>query len=292
MWLPGQFASFAAVPGDPGPSLEFLYYHRDGSAAAGHTFPIGVGIVGGLAIAENYLFVTPSYTFADPVLHGQFALAVTFSPGFANTSVSATLTGPGSNSLSAGRSDSLAGLGDIYPLATLKWNVGSHNFMSYAMGSVPAGVYDPNRLAGLGVGHWAIDGGLGYTYTSASGIEASMTAGLTYNFMNPLTQYQSGVDGHLDWGASYSLTENIYVGAAGYFYNQLGPDGGRGARLGAFESKVIGVGPQLGYDFSLGRIQLELNLRGYKEFGAENRPEGWNIWFTFGLQRAHTVAGR
>lgn len=31
-WLPGQFASFAAVPGDPGFSLETIYYRRSASA--------------------------------------------------------------------------------------------------------------------------------------------------------------------------------------------------------------------------------------------------------------------
>ena len=24
-----------------------------------------------------------------------------------------------------------------------------------------------------------------------------------------------------------------------------------------------------------------ISLKGYKEFAAENRPEGWNVWLTF-----------
>ncbi len=292
VWLPGQFASFAAVPSDPGLSLEVLYYRRQASADASRTFPIGANIATGLDTVEQYFFVTPSYTFADPVLRGQLSLAATFSPGRMDTSVSAVLSGPAGNSLSASRSDGMTGMGDIYPLATLKWNVGSHNFMAYTMASIPAGVYDPNRFAGLGVGHWALDGGLGYTYANESGFEASITAGLTHNFMNPQTQYQSGMDGHLDWGASYSFTEDFYAGAAGYFYNQIGPDSGPGARLGAFKSKVTGVGPQVGYVFSIGSIQVDLNLRGYKEFDAEHRPEGWNVWFTLAIQRGRSTVGR
>lgn len=285
-WLPGQFASFAAVPGDPGFALETIYYRRSASASASRTFSFGGRIAAGLNLTEQYLFLTPSYTFAEPVLHGQLSLAVTFAPGRMDSSVSATLAGPRGNSLSASRSDTMGGLGDLYPLATLKWAVGPHNFMTYVMPSVPIGAYDPNRIAGLGLGHWALDGGLGYTFMSQSGIELSITAGLTHNFTNPYTQYQSGTDGHVDWGASYSPTESFYLGPVGYFYNQLGADSGPGASLGAFRSRVIGVGGQAGYGFSIGAVQLDLNLRGYKEFDADNRPEGWNVWFTVGLSRA------
>jgi hypothetical protein len=184
----------------------------------------------------------------------------------------------------------MSGIGDLYPLATLKWAVGSHNFLAYVMPSVPIGAYDPNRIAGLGLGHWALDCGLGYTFMGRSGIELSITAGLTHNFINPYTQYQSGVDGHIDWGASYSPTETFYFGPVGYFYNQLGADSGSGARLGAFRSRVTAVGGQAGYGFAVAGLQVDLNLRGYKEFEADNRPEGWNVWFTVGLSRVRREA--
>jgi hypothetical protein len=29
-----------------------------------------------------------------------------------------------------------------------------------------------------------------------------------------------------------------------------------------------------------------LNLKSYKEFAAENRPEGWNAWVTFSISQA------
>lgn len=290
-WLPGQFASFTAVPGDPGFSLETLYYRRAASANAARTFSIGGRIAAGLDITELYVFLTPSYTFAEPVLHGQLSLAVTFAPGRMDSSVSATLTGPGGRSISGTATDSMSGFGDLYPLATLKWTVGPHNFMTYVMPSVPIGAYDPNRVAGLGLGHWALDGGLGYTFLSELGFELSVTAGLTHNFINPYTQYQSGMDGHIDWGASYSPTESFYFGPVGYFYHQLGADSGPGARLGPFMSKVTAVGAQVGYGFAVGSVQADLNLRGYKEFDADNRPDGWNVWFTVGLSRARTEPG-
>jgi hypothetical protein len=211
-------------------------------------------------------------------------LGVTFAVGRADTSVSAVLSGP-FGTVAASQSDYMNGAGDLYPLATLKWQIGDHNIMTYATAAVPVGAYDATRLAGLGIGHWAIDGGLGYTFANAAGFELSVTAGVTYNFMNPATQYQSGVDGHIDWGASIALGEKLYVGAVGYFYDQLGADSGAGARLGPFQSKVTAVGPQIGYALDLGVVQADLNLRGYKEFDAQNRPDGWNLWLTLSLSK-------
>jgi hypothetical protein len=53
---------------------------------------------------------------------------------------------------------------------------------------------------------------------------------VTYNFVNPDTHYQSGVDLHLDWGASRFLTKQLQIGLVGYLYNQASCDGGSGNR--------------------------------------------------------------
>ena len=291
VWLPGQFASFAAVPGDPGFSLEAIFFTRRASATAGTDFSRGGGILAGLNVSEQYLFLTPTYTFERPVLGGQLALGVTFSLGRADSGVWAVLTGPGGNSISGAASDSATGISDTYPIASLKWQRGDHNFMTYVMGSAPTGAYDPNRLAGVGVGHWAIDGGLGYTYMPASGFEISVTAGLTYNFINPQTGYQSGMDGHIDVGTSWSFSDSLYVGAVGYLYNQVSPDTGANARLGGFQSRVAGAGPQVGWSFAAGGLAVDVNLRGYKEFAAQNRPEGWNAYLTLSLSAAKKPGG-
>jgi len=49
---------------------------------------------------------------------------------------------------------------------------------------------------------------------------------------------------------------------------------------------VVGVGPQLGFIFPVGDLQGYINLKGYKEFAAENRPDGWNTWITFVISPA------
>jgi hypothetical protein len=72
----------------------------------------------------------------------------------------------------------------------------------------------------------------------------------------------------------------------GYAYQQPTADSGVGATLGDFKSRVFAMGPQIGYLFPIGDMQGYLNLKGYKEFGAENRAEGWNVWLTFAISPA------
>lgn len=64
---------------------------------------------------------------------------------------------------------------------------------------------------------------------------------------------------------------------------ERGGDSGSGARLGDFKSRVYGIGPQVGFLFSLGGRQTYLNIKGYHEFDAKNRLEGWNTWLTLVL---------
>jgi hypothetical protein len=286
-WLPGTFGSLAAVPGTPGFGFASIYYHTSVEASGGRSFFRGGRFVAGLEADGDLMFLIPSYTFANPVLGGQLALSMTGVVGNMRAGIDATLTGPLGNTISGSFSDSVTGFGDLYPMATLKWNQGIHNFMVYGRGDIPVGEYSPNRLANIGIGHAAIDGGLGYTYFDPTkGHEFSAVAGLTYNFTNPDTQYKNGVDFHLDWGASQFLSQQLHVGLVGYAYQQLSCDSGAGNRIGCFESRVFAVGPQVGYIVPLGEWQGYLNLKGYWEFEAENRPEGWNVWLTFALSPA------
>ncbi|MGB7259081.1 MAG: SphA family protein [Pseudolabrys sp.] len=283
-WLPGNYGSLAAVPGQPGWSFASVYYHTSVSAGGSRTFRIGGGVQAGLKGYADLVFLNGTYVSPTPFLGGQFSFDMTEAVGASNAGVNATLTGPLGNTLSGSRSDNVSGFSDLYPRATVKWNEGVHNFMVYTMWGLPVGAYDPNRLANIGIGHWSGDGGAGYTYFDPkTGHEFSAVAGLTYNFKNPYTNYQNGVDFHLDWAASQFLSKEWLVGVVGYFYNQISADSGAGATLGAFESRVAGIGPQVGYLFPAGDMQGYLNLKGYYEFDADHRPKGWNVWLTLAI---------
>ncbi len=184
-------------------------------------------------------------------------------------------------------SQSLSAFGDLFVQPTLRWNQGVHNYMVYGMMNFPVGSYDPSRLVNLGLGHWAVDGGAGYTYFNpATGWEFSGVGGVTYNFINPYLDYQNGINAHFDWGTSKFVSKQVLIGLVGYAYQQLSGDSGAGATLGDFKSRVFAIGPQIGFLFPVGDMQGYLNVKGYKEFGAENRAEGWNMWVTFALSPA------
>jgi hypothetical protein len=300
-WLPGQFGSLAALPGTPGWALATVYYHTSvdaGSAVAdarelqiGRFSPtLNVTLNATLNAGADLELFIPSYVFATPVLGGQLAVQMATIVGrtdaMVNGTVSASLP-PFSASRTGSIGDSVTGVGDLYPQASLKWNAGVNNFMTYITGDIPVGDYSSTSLANLGLGHGAIDAGGGYTYFNpATGHEFSAVTGLTYNFINPATNYQSGVDWHLDWGASQFISKQVHIGLVGYVYQQLTADSGQAPILGDFKSRVLGVGPQIGFIFPVGTMQGYLNLKSYWEFAAENRPEGWNAWVTFSLSQA------
>jgi hypothetical protein len=69
----------------------------------------------------------------------------------------------------------------------------------------------------------------------------------------------------------------------GYYFQQVTDDFGAPPALDGFRSRVAAVGPQVGFLFPVGDMQGYINLKGYKEFDARNRPEGWNTWLTFAI---------
>jgi hypothetical protein len=304
-WVPGFFGSLAATPQVPGFSFANILYYSQVSAGGNVAFakqvPLGninVNFNGNFnanvhGSAEPLYLAAPAYTFATPVLGGQANVTVAIPYGRIQSSVDATLTGNlglGGPGFTIGRSltEAVTGIGDLVPMGSLRWNFGVNNFMTYLTGNLTTGRYNQNRIANLGIGHNAIDAGGAYTYFDPkTGHEFSVTLGFTYNFENEHTNYQNGVDMHLDWGASQFLTKQWQVGVVGYWYNQLSCDSGSGDRVGCFESRVAGIGPQIGYVIPISKEwQGYINVKGYAEFAAQNRPDGWNAWLTFAISPA------
>ena len=238
-WVPGFFGSLAAAPQVPGFSFANVLYYSQVSAGGNVAFakqvPLGninVNFNGNFnanvhGSAEPLYLAVPGYTFATPVLGGQANISAAIPYGRIQSSVDATIAGnlglggPGFT-IGRGLTEAVTGIGDIAPMASLRWNFGVNNFMTYLTGNLTTGRYSQTRIANTGIGHNAIDGGGSYTYfDQKTGREFSATLGFTYNFENEHTNYQNGIDMHLDWGASQFLTKQWQVGTRWLFIRSI-----------------------------------------------------------------------
>jgi hypothetical protein len=177
-WLPGTFGSLAATPMQPGLSMSALYLHAfvsaGGDVAASRAIGfrnrsvnLSVNLNAEIKGTADVVAFGPTYVFATPVLGGQFAITALGIVGRQQATIDATVTGAlGPIGFAAERSisDSRTAFGDVFLQPTLRWNQGVNNYLIYGMMNLPVGAYDSSRLANLGLGHWSIDGGAGYTY--------------------------------------------------------------------------------------------------------------------------------
>lgn len=291
-WFSGQFASLAAVPAAPGASLALIPYYYNGSGSGSKSFERGGTLVAGVSSQGPLLLIQPGYASETKIFGGQPYVGLAFGGGRNSTQVDVALSPP-SSGVQRAASESKTGGADLYPYASLSWNRGVDNWMTYLTGDIPVGTYNSQRLANLGIGHGAIDAGGGYTYfDEQSGREASAVLGVTYNWRNPETDYKNGVDLHIDWAVSQFLSERWQAGIVGYVYQQLtadtySTDGTEGALraqlLGSFKSRVASVGPEVGYVFRVGNKPAYANLRAYWEFWAEHKTEGYAIFGTVSI---------
>ena len=289
-WLPGLFGSLAAVPQQPGWAFTAINYFTpvtaSGSVAAAREITIGKfnpTINANLNVNLNTKFETvilnPNYVFATPIFGGQLNLGVLAFVANNSTALNGSLTlssGPLAIMREGSISQTTTGFGDLYPEAIIRWNSGVNNWMVYGAGDIPVGDYSSTNLANIGIGHGAVDGGGGYTYFNPqTGHEFSAVTGLTYNLINPSTNYQNGVDWHLDWGASQFLTKQILVGAVGYFYEQISPDSGSGDRVGALSPASSELAHRSVSLFLLARCRLtSISRRTGSSMRTTGRPAG------------------
>ena len=301
-WVPGFYGSLAATPQQPGWAVADIFYNTNvsgnGVLALAREFEIKnipvnlqAQINANVHANAGLDFVIPTYVFATPVLGGQASVGFMEAYGRSSASLDGTVMGTINGMPFGPRTDSISssvwGFSDMVPVASLRWNSGVNNYMTYITGDVPIGAYDSSRLANVGIGHGTIDAGAGYTYFDPqAGHEFSGVLGFTYNLVNASTQYQNGVDMHFDWGASQFLSKQVMVGLVGYAYKDIGCDSGSGDHVGCFQSQVLGVGPQIGFLFPIGGLQGYVNMKAYGEFDGSDRPSGWNAWLTLSISPA------
>ena len=163
-WVPGFFGSLAAAPQQSGWSFTTFYYHTSVSAGADvaiarertlNRIPVNLNLNASLnaslSARADLQFMALSYTAPAPVFGGQASFYLMGTYGRVDTSLGAQLSGTLTASaggvplasLPFSRFDSISdtswGFGDLIPMATLRWNNGVNNYMTYITGDIPVG---------------------------------------------------------------------------------------------------------------------------------------------------------
>ena len=290
----GRRICLVAAIGLAGPSAAravestfMLYSLGSGAVGAGQMAPEGIyfttiGVYsefnksveitfGGTALtAKAYLpAAIGSAMFVAPtdVLGGRVAFTVT--SGFGNLLVDASTVG------GVNRDRSTRGWGgtDTSIQSSIGWDINANLSHKLSVTQwIPVGRYDDGFNPNIGLNRYGADVSWGVTAIEPNNkIELSGTAGFTLEGYNPATAYRSGNSVHLEEGLFKHFDNGLRLGAVSYQYDQLCPDGGAGARLGAFRTRAVGVGPSAGYTTEIGGHMVIFGAQATREIADANR---------------------
>lgn len=151
----------------------------------------------------------------------------------------------------------------------------------------PTGDYSRDKVVNLGNNAWSISPYLALTWQVADRWEISNRTNFNWTGKNTapphdakLRSWQAGSQLAVNLSASYELTKTWRAGISGYTLQQLSDSRVDGERIDGKRQKVWAIGP--GVRWSRGNKMVIVNA--YKEFAAENRPQGYQ-----GVLRVLTV---
>jgi hypothetical protein len=298
VYLLGAAASMAGMTPPPGAYFSSLTYLFDGRASGDAALSRTLGQAGDQLPPFGVLRTDASlklrakvalnvfslmYVAPETILGGHFGVGVLAPVGYQTVDVNMTaltnLTLPDGTTLQNGRtfsiSDNTFAFGDPLALAFIGWNSGFFHWKLTGMVNVPVGSYAKANLVNMGFNRWAADvtGSMTYLNTE-NGFELSLAPGITFNGENPATNYKSGTEFHVEGAAMKHLTKTFALGVAGYHYQQISGDSGSGAVLGSFKGRVSALGPNLTYNFQVGKTPVLTSVRFLHEFNVKNRLAG------------------
>lgn len=297
VYLLGVTASMAGMTPPPGfyaSSFTYLYTATAGGDAA-LTWTLGRPSVSPTLFASlrvdasvrakaNVALDVASLLWVAPekVLGGHVGFGVLAPFGYQAVDVDITaiktLDFPGGPLTSGNRrriSDQTFAMGDPLLTAFIGWNSGNFHWKLSTLVNIPIGSYAKTNLVSMGFNRWAADVTGSLTWLDPStGIELSVAPGVTFNGENPATNYKTGTEFHIEAAAMQHFSKAFAIGVAGYHYRQLTGDSGAGAVLGAFKGEVSAIGPNLTYNFQIGKVPVFTSVRWMHEFKAKNRMAG------------------
>ncbi|WP_427902262.1 SphA family protein [Methylobacterium fujisawaense] len=282
IYVLGNRGPLAGVTPPPGFYFESETYYYSGNFGGNRLFQGGGVVAANIKNDTSANFVTPIWVTPFEILGGNLGFSITIPFGTPNVSAGAVLASPRIDRIIAGRErDANFNVGDIYLASFVGWHSGNFHWSGTLLGVVPSGSFENGQLSNIALNRPAIDLSAALTYLDPLlGYELSVVPGITFNWINPATQYLTGTEFHLEWSASKYLSKELSVGLVGYYYNQLTGDSGLGDRIGSFKGRVTSLGAQIGYTFKLGEIPVSTNVRFFREFGVKNRFAGTATYLT------------
>ncbi|WP_310352973.1 transporter [Methylobacterium sp. BE186] len=282
VYVLGNRGPLAGVTPPPGFYFENETYYYSGNLGGGRTFQSGGVVAANVKLDLSANFITPIWVTPVEIFGGNLGFSLTIPFGTPNVSAATVLFSPRIDRIIAGREhDAVFNVGDIYLASFVGWHSGNFHWSGTLLGVVPSGSYETGQLSNISLNRPALDLSGALTYLDpALGYELSVAPGITFNWINPATQYLTGTEFHLEWSASKYLSKELSIGLVGYYYNQLTGDSGPGDRIGPFKGRVTSLGGQVGYTFKLGEIPVSTNVRFFREFDVRNRFTGTAAYLT------------
>jgi hypothetical protein len=249
-YAPGAFADFGDMAPPAGTfGMMNWYNYYNGSAGASRQLEFGGLIAANLRATSNVEMLGAGYTTPYGILGGKFSIAA-FVP-YLWVDVTGSISGPRGRTFT--RTDSTDGIGDMAFIPFwLNWTCGDFKWGVQLDVYAPTGAYNTGRLANVGLNYWTFEPMATFSWVSKKiGLEISSTAGFDFNTNNDATDYQSGDVFHIDATIAEHLPlfghGIIGAGANAFYWKQFSADSGSGARLGSFETQMMGIGPVLSY---------------------------------------------
>ena len=282
-YTPGATASFVdALPGREAFAYvnEFTYYN--GSAGGSRQLGYGQNIainVQGIVCADTSILL---YQTPWKLLGGQYAAAMAIPYVWMEVKGDVQL-----GSHTGRRRETATGIGDIEILPVMfGWTKGDCKLGATLGIYAPTGEHD-QLLANVGKNYWTFEPGVNLSWLSSKiGTEVSLFTGFDCNTKDDLTDYQSGSVFHLDTTVAQHLPVCGGIGGLGataFFYQQMTGDSGRGAKLGDFAGRTVGVGPVISYTRKMGKTDIVAEVKWLPELSTEHRLSGNTIWVKLAL---------
>jgi hypothetical protein len=282
-YLPGSMSSF--IDGVP-PKETFIARYNfvtwNAEASASREIPIANLLTAGADITSYANGLSLLWRPSWGSINDCWSYAMSATIPYVDLEITADVITGG---IAASRTSSISGIGDVVLMPVmLNQNINPDFNINYRLGVyAPTGRYEVGRLANTGKNFWTIEPTIGIMYFGQkNGREASLFLGGDYNFENEDTNYQTGVQLHLDgtlaqhfplWGGLAG------VGINGCWYEQVQGDSGSGATLGDFKGRTAGLGPVLSYASNIGDVDVIAEVKWLHEMETKLRPEGDFLWF-------------